>query len=260
MTVDAIFIDGLDQPAPTVYRTGALALRDPHVFYQLIPTICSDITDVPSIGLNPQIAAAFNGDSDGDGFLDASPMLVFRPFNTSGAAAALEGVAGDCTVAQPTSCTPTAGAQVSRRYYQFFNLGAGDVCLGKLAGTTTNWGSGAQVPEPSGICYSSTAQDLSLPIGGANIPLLATRYGAPQPMSGAMTGGGLMRGFLRESDANTIMIQIDANTSVPLAQLLPDGTLSCKTGVAGGKDLFGGVSGWWFYFEYRQDSVSTTGF
>ncbi|TDR48795.1 hypothetical protein DFR29_101419 [Tahibacter aquaticus] len=251
------FSDGFELIVPTAFRLGALQLRDPHVFVR-VPlgptTLCTDATDLPSVGLNAQIATSLAADENADGRLDSSALLLFRPLLSDGRSAQTLSVAGDCSVATPTQCLAAANATPSLRSYRAFALSGSDHCLEALAGTTSNWGSAAAVPAPGGNCYATTAADLVLDTGSLQIPLYDTAFGAPLPAPGGSTGGGLMRGFLRASDAALIPIPLNG-TTVTLASVLPGGAGSCRANVSGGIDTWRGESGWWFYFEYRQDAV-----
>lgn len=255
--VDTAFFDGFENPAPQVFRLGQLQLRDPHVFVPINVgpiSFCGDGTDTASVGLNAQIAASLSADSDANGRYDTSPLLAFSPLRTDGKRARMTTREGDCSVAMPLQCTPAAPT-TPPRYYQTFNLGSGDTCVGPLAGTTSTWAGAAPIPQPGGQCYATTVADLVLSTGTVAIPLFDTKFGAPVPTVGASTGGGLLRGFLRASDAATIMIPIDG-TPRSLASLLPGGAGSCQADVPGGVDTWNGEAGWWFYFEYRQDSAT----
>lgn len=252
------FSDGFEDLPLTAFRLGALQLRDPHVFVP-VPlgptTICTDATDLPGVGLNAQIAAGLAADENADGRLDSSPLLVFRALRSDGGFAQVNSVAGDCSVAAPTQCTPAAAAPQPPRAYRAFNLSGSDRCLEPLPGTTSSWSSGPAVPTPGGSCYVSTAADLLFDAGGVQIPLYGTSFAAPLPALSGSTGGGLMRGFLRASDAATITVPVNGNT-MTLASLLPGGAGSCRANLPGGIDTRNGESGWWFYFEYRQDAVA----
>lgn len=257
VVVDDSFFDGFENPSGSVFRLGALALRDPHVFTEVSVgpiTFCGDATDTAGIGLNAQIAASLAADADSNGRYDTSPLLVFDVLRSDGVRAHVTSRDGDCSVAAPLQCTATTTA-AARRNYQAFSLGSGDVCIGPLAGTTSTWAGGVPVPQPGGQCYATTAADLVLSTGTVNIPLFDTKFGAPLPVVGASTGGGLLRGFLRASDAATITVPVDGAPRT-LASLLPGGTGSCQPNVSGGIDSWNGESGWWLYFEYRQDSAS----
>lgn len=253
--VDVVHFDGFETAAPTAFRLGQLALRDPHVFYPAGP-LCLDVTDVASIGLNAQIAASLSADDDANGTLDSSAILVFKPLRTDGAPGRVATTPADCSVASPQTCAPQATAPQSTRTYRAFSLSGSDRCLEPLAGTTSSWGGGVPpIPLPGGTCYGTTAADLVLDTGALAVPLFDTSFGAPLPAAAGSTGGGLMRGFLRASDAALVTFDVNG-TPATLASLLPGGAGSCKANVAGGVDTWRGEAGWWFYFEYRQDAVT----
>lgn len=251
------FNDGFELPAPTAIRLGALQLRDPHVFVP-VPlgptTICTDATDLPSVGLNAQIAASLAADANADGRLDSSALLLLQPPRASGLAAPVRSAGGDCSVATPTGCAIVAATPVVLRFYQSFNLNGSNHCLEPLPGTSSTWSSAPPIPLPGGSCYATTAADLVLDTGSAQIPLYDTAFGAPVPAASGSTGGGLMRGFLRASDAAQIQVPLNGS-SRSLASMLPGGAGSCRADVPGGVDTHNGEQGWWFYFEYRQDAV-----
>ena len=254
VVIDVLHVDGFETPTPTAYRLGQLALRDPHVFYavQIGPTpVCVDATDLPSVGLNPQIAANLAADDDADGTLDSSALLAFKPLLTDGTPGRITSVPAACSVSTPTQCAIDPAATTSTRTYRAFALTGSDHCLEPLAGTTSNWGSGASVPQPGGACYATAPGDLVLDAAGLSIPLFDTAFAAPMP-GVTSVGGGLMRGFLRASDAAQVTLVANGATRT-LASLLPGGAGSCKADVAGGVDTWHGETGWWFYFEYRQD-------
>lgn len=256
VVLDLLHFDGFEAPAPTAFRLGALMLRDPHVFVP-VPlgpvTLCTDATDVADVGLNPQIAASLAADADANGRYDTSPLLVFEPLRGDGLPGRVSDRNGDCSVATPLQCTPAA-AVTPARAYRSFTLAGSDHCLEPLAGTTSTWTSGAPVPQPGGACYATTAADLVLNTGAVAIPLFDTRFGAPLPANVGSTGGGLLRGFLRASDAAVITVPVNGS-NMTLASLLPGGAGSCRANLAGGVDSWNGESGWWFYFEYRQDAA-----
>jgi hypothetical protein len=255
VSLDVVHFDGFETPASTAFRLGQLALRDPHVFYQAGP-LCLDVTDTPNLGLNAQIAASLAADDNADGTLDSSALLAFAPLRIDGAPGRVTTLPADCSVATPMACTPVAAAPQSTRIYRAFSLAGSDRCLEPLAGTTSNWGGSAvAVPQPGGACYGTSAADLVLDTGALAIPLFDTSFGAPLPAAVGSTGGGLMRGFLRASDAALVTFNVNGST-VTLASLLPGGAGSCKANVTGGVDTWRGETGWWFYFEYRQDAVT----
>lgn len=251
VVVDVTFADGFDPAPPSVFRIGAVELRDPHVYLGAAP-FCLDSTDT----LNQQIQQQIDADVNGDGFYDASALAVFRPFDTGGLPAEFDSQDGDCTTAATPACTPGVDAPVVR-WYQAFDLVPPTVCLGALADTTSGYS--PPVPEPGGTCFATTTIDASIPFGTTSIPLRDTTLAAPWPAASGSTGGGLLRGFLRESDADQITFDF-AGQTLTLASLLPDGSGSCEVGVQFGKDTDRGEPGWWMYLEYRLDAVSASGF
>jgi hypothetical protein len=255
--LDLLHFDGFEAAAPSVFRLGALMLRDPHVFVP-VPlgptTLCVDATDLAEVGLNPQIAASLAADANTDGRYDASPLLVFNPLRGDGAPGRVVSRNGDCGVATPLQCTPDTLAAETRSY-RAFTLAGSDYCLEPLPGTTSNWSGAAAVPRPGGQCYATTTADLVLSTGSVTIPLFDTAFGAPVPAMTGSTGGGLLRGFLRATDAATITVPVNGST-MTLASLLPGGAGSCRANGTGGVDTWNGETGWWFYFEYRQDAAT----
>ena len=248
--LEVAFADGFEPATPNVFRLGSLALRDPHVFYSIV--ICLDITDQ----LNAQLQDSLDADSDGDGFYDFSPLAVMRPHADDGLPHPFETRDGVCTIAEPVQCEPGVEPPVSR-WYASFDVTPPTVCLGPLPNTTSGYS--PPVPSPGGHCFTSTAVDSSLPFGEVAIPLWDTLLASPWPAADGSTGGGLMRGFLRESDADQIVVDVSGQ-SVVLSSVLPGGTGSCAQNVAHGKDTDRDESGWWMYLETRLDAVSGNGF
>ena len=248
--VDVVFASDFEAATPTVFRIGSIALRDPHLFYSTL--ICIDATDQ----LNDAVQQQLDADQDGDGFYDASAVVVMRPYAADGRPHIFENQDGVCTTTLPSQCSPGIETPVSR-WYQSFDLAPPTVCLGALPDTTSGYT--PPVPAPGTSCFATTASDASLPFGTLTIPLWDTQFAAPWPAASGSTAGGLLRGFLRESDADEITIDLGGQ-NVVLSSLLPDGTGSCATGVVGGKDVDRAESGWWMYLEYRLDAVSSSGF
>ncbi|HKE46733.1 MAG TPA: hypothetical protein VKB52_01605 [Rhodanobacteraceae bacterium] len=249
--IDIVFSNGFDPlPTATVYRIGRIALRDPHVSYSL--GFCLDVTDT----LNQQLQDQLDADADGNGFYDASPLAIMKPYAEDGAAHLFESEDGDCTTASPSHCTPGTVPPVAR-WYASFDVSPPTVCLGPLPGTTSGYT--PPVPAPGGQCFATSALDTTLPLGTLAVPLWDTQFAAPWPALGGSTSGGLLRGFLREADADAIDVDLNGQ-SVPLSRLLPDGNGSCATNVPNGLDSDRDEPGWWMYLEYRLDAVSSSGF
>lgn len=246
-----------------VFRVADLDLRDPHVYIDLgFPLGCRDFTDedlplAPGSALNARIATSLTTDGDGDGRLDASLLLVFRPFDESAAGLRLDVQSGLCLApAAGTSCAPDPQSVPQTARYD--GVAAG-VCLAPVAGTT--YGPYApEAPEPLAAGFASQARALAFDLDGLAVPLRAARLAASflgTPV--AQLDAGLWMGFLAESDADQIPLPADLPVvgGQPLSILLPGGAGNC----AGhdDRDLFEGITGWWFYFEYIAEPVSWTG-
>jgi hypothetical protein len=241
--------NGFDPIPVTAWRIGALELRDPHVYYSF--GVCLDVTDE----LNTNIAQQLDADADGDGNYDSSVVEFMLPYDNA-STQVFGSVDGVCTTATPSQCTPGA-LPVVARWYQAFDVTPPTVCLGALPDTTSGYT--PPVPVPDGHCFATTVIDTTVTLGTLSVPLWDTALAAPWPATTGSTSGGLMRGFLRESDADQIVVNLGTG-DVTLSSVLPGGTGSCATGIANGLDVDRSEPGWWMYLEYRLDSVSASGF
>ncbi len=260
-----------------LFRFRDLDLRDPHILVDASPFGCQDVTDVPFLvvpALNPTIETSLTTDGDGDDLLDASPLLVFRGGLTLTAEAGLvDSAAGLCSAPlATTTCTIDAGAA---RTALLEDGQLDGICLEALAGTTSGYT--PPVAATPGPCFATRAQDLMLDLGGGlSFPLreaqvaatfevparAATRPeedaaawvvpGSPPPDS---LSNGLLRGFLREVDADQIVLPPEFGGAV-LSSLLPGGTNNCAAG--DDRDMLDGEMGWWFYFAFEAGSVPFT--
>jgi hypothetical protein len=248
--IDIAFANGFDPIPATVWRIGAFELRDPHVYYAF--GFCIDVTDTLNASLQQQLDA----DADGDGFYDVSPLAIMRPYAHDLSVHVFESADGTCTTGATPQCTPGALPPVPR-WYESFDVTSPTVCLGPLPDTTSGYT--PPVPAPGGDCFATTAIDTTLTLGTLAIPLWDTQFAAPWPAPDGSTSGGLMRGFLRESDADQISVDLGTGP-LPLSSVLPGGTGSCAAGISHGLDSDRDEDGWWMYLEYRLDTVSATGF
>jgi hypothetical protein len=244
-----LLANGFDPIALTAWRIGALELRDPHVYYSF--GLCLDVTDT----LNTDIQQQLDADSDGDGFYDTSSLVYMLPREATGPYP-FGNVDGVCTTAAPPTCTPGA-LPSGARWYEEFTPTPPTVCLGPLPGTTSGYT--PPVPAPAGNCFATTSLDTTFALGTLSIPLWDTQLAAPWPATTGSTSGGLMRGFLREADADQITVDLGTGP-LTLSSVLPGGTGSCATNVSHGLDEDRNESGWWMYLEYRIDAVSASGF
>ena len=90
------------------------------------------------------------------------------------------------------------------------------------------------------------------------MPLFGVRSGGAVTVADGPIGRVMMRGFLRESDADATLLPagLPLVGGRPVSVLLKGGTGSCATG--SDKDVLDGVTGWWFYMEQTIASVPIT--
>lgn len=236
-------------------RIDSLVLRDPHFFAQVL-IFCTDITGQ----VNSEIAAGLDRDDDGDGFLDSSAMLLFRPLRTDDRRAL--GATGGARCSAPatgTACQPDQPPSLAPMPYEGRSLGT---CLAPLPGSTRPYD--PPVATPSGPCFASEAAAATAALPGLRLgdsagaglplPLTSVRTAASRrdsPLPGLSTG--LLMGFLSEAAADALLIDLPGLGARPLSSLLAGGAGACPT--HSDKDLHDGVSGWWFYFNYTATAV-----
>ena len=234
----------------TAFRMDDLDLRDPHVVTDVPLLGCFDFTDqdIPLVApsFNNSIEAAITTDDDGDGLLDASFMLLFRPLDEASAGDRLDSASGDCTAPLAgTTCVPAAPP--TALVYQ--TQGSG-LCLVTEPGSTSGYSPG--IDEPSAPCFGTQATDLTVDLSGVPVTLrdasVAATFVGTEPPSSLMLG--LLSGFLTEADADSILIPADTPLvgGQPLSVLLPGGTGNCSA--SDDRDMHDGEMGWWFYLNF----------
>jgi len=264
-TPDWFGVDGFEFVTPaTVFRFTDLDLRDPHVFLPItippFPTICTDFTDnvIPTtaVSFNASIQDSYSADANpADGVLDASSLLWFRPLRRDGGIARVDNGGADCLApAPPASCSASATAQAQSYVYASAISGT---CLLPLPGTTGTPAYSPAVATPAGPCFVTAARTFTFDNAGTLITLNDAQIAASfvgDPATGL--ANGLLRGFLRETEANQITIVNPAlpGGSVVLSSLLAGGSGSCSS--RNDKDLHNGESGWWFYFNFSAEPVT----
>lgn len=252
-------VDGFDEEPITARRIGTLKIRDPHLFTQVPIFGCRDITDndvpgFPGSAVNNQIATQLNNDGNGDGFLDASTLKLFRPAPDGGRIRRLDTAPGQCTL--PVASTTCLVGTLSSVENYWTHTGA-DSCLAALPGTTGGYN--PPVPTIAPPCWlGDFLQESQTDFNGLQITLRNSRSAGAAP-SGLPGGIALSRGFLSESDANMILIPatIPLIGGRPLSSLLKGGQGNCASG--DDRDLLQGQMGWWFYFEQGLVGVPLTG-
>jgi hypothetical protein len=221
-------------------------LRDPHAFAEVF-TFTTDVTAT----LNDQLASSMADDTDGDGLLDQSLVLLFRPMDPSSTSTGGEFLVGAACTAplETTACSIGVTAEVvSSRV----NNQSGATCLDVIAGTTSGYD--PAVAAASGDCFST--DEISVTIGALGLALdfeagqIAAPYiGDPTTELGDPGAvNGLFRGFMSEASADAVILPADLPYvgGEPLSSLLK--TEDQDMGPSG--DM-----GWWFYLNYTATIV-----
>ncbi len=259
---DWIFNDGLEFALPaTLIRSSSLKIRDPHFFAPVFPPIvCPDFTDTDLAGqvnssINNQINLSLTTDSEPDGFLDSSPLWFFQNALSGPQIRRLDNAAGQCTapLVSTTCAYPTATVADT---YSVVSSGP-DSCFSPIAGSTGGYTPiVASVAPPCWLGSAKAAANLNF--NGVTVPLFGVRTGGAVGTTEGPIGRVMMRGFLRETDANAILLPatLPLVGGRPLSVLLKGGAGSCAVG--SDKDMLDGVAGWWFYMEQTIGVVAVT--
>ncbi len=229
------------------FRVNAVRLADPHVFtFQFIA--CLDGTST----LNGFAGSYMNSDNDADMILDASLMFTFRPLTNTGSGV-IDFTLPDCTIPNPTTICTIPGVPELR---VDFNNSA--TCMGVLQ-NTTNWPVNTPTPGASNTCFTSDPVDLNFPIRGMVVPVEEAQISGTVDLSvsPATITGGLVRGFVSETVANSISVPADIPLigGLSIASLLPGGQGNCQPGDARDTGPDGQTMGWWIYLEYDAVAV-----
>lgn len=235
---------------PTAFRFNTLALRDPHAFASVIG--CNDITNsLFGQAINEQLTTNITMDTDSDGFLELSPVVVFRPLNQSAATSPIELQFANCTA--PMSSTTCAHDPTSQVVPLTATNMTSGTCLGTIAGTVRPYNPAVTVTTApaNGACFVSNTSTITFTLAGVDITLTDAQIAAAyqgNPATGVTNG--LLRGFLSETAANAIFLPDDLPVvgGSSLGSLLRGGTGNCMSG--SDKDTHNGVMGWWFYLNF----------
>jgi hypothetical protein len=249
--------DDFEFSAQPLQRVTAINIRDPHFFVTPLAG-CVDFTDnnilgQPNTSVNGQINTALNADANNDSFFDNSTLWIFPP-TLSNRVQRLDTAAGICSTPAATSACAFPASTMAGNY-TVVSSGV-DACFEPIPNTTGSYT--PAVPTLNTPCFVQSEQAVSaLNFNGVSLPLYRTRIAGSA--SGGQPGGRVMlRGFLRETDANNALIP--ANVPLiggrPISSLLAGGTGNCST--RNDKDMLDGVSGWWFYLEQTLAPVSTS--
>lgn len=239
----------------TAFRVTDMDLRDPHVHVNLLG--CRDLTDVAFAGfsVNGQLQAQIQGDSDGDGLLDLSSLLLFDPLDQSQSGNVFDYGSADCSVPlASTACSQFVSAG-NGALAGMAALQSAGLCLEPLPGTT--FGYTPPLASAQAACFLSPAGALLLDLGGGTtVPLQGAQIAAHFDGSPATTlSNGILTGFITEADANATLLPSDLPLigGMPLASLLPGGAGNCAA--HSDKDTRNGQPGWWFYLNFSAVQV-----
>lgn len=233
---------------PTAFRMNDLDLRDPHAFTRVF--FCADITST----LNTEIQNAIRGDDDGDGFLDLSYLLVFRPLAQTAMGGTMEVRDGDCRTS--TSCVGVSPVLATASYR---NLTTGTCLDTRPGGTSVVRPYTPAVATPAAPCFVSDPVELTVTISGIAIRLREAQVAGTYSGSPATAlSNGLLRGFITEADAAATVLPADlpAVGGMSLAAVLRGGPGNCASGSDQDRHPTHGV-GWWFFLNFPAGVVTT---
>ncbi len=256
--------DGCDETChaeggPTVFRVDWIALRDPHLYIRPLFT-CYDCTDNAVLGspsVNAQMNTAIATDDDGDGFLDLSLVLIFRPLDQTAAyVGPADAGEGACTTPMASTVCDVDPANPLRST-TITNLGSG-TCLSPYPGTVRPFTPAVANTVAPPVCFSTALTDIVLIISGTPVVLRDAQFAANYDGNPAtLLIGGLIRGFMSEAQAQATMVDLGALGTRPLSDLLqPD---ACGSGDDRDYGLDGTTRGWWFYLNYTATQVTWVG-
>lgn len=175
---------------------------------------------------------------------------VMRPLmQTAGGATPMEVTFPDCPPPlASTTCTLPDGAPVNAATA---TNGTGAVCRAAIGGTTGGYT--PVITTPSGACFASGEQTLSVDLGGVLVTLQNARVAAVysgNPATGLVNG--LIRGFVSEAAADSTILSEDLALigGEPLSSILKGGDGNCASGDDRDVGPDGVTLGWWFYLNF----------
>ncbi len=258
--------DGCDancQYEPTAMRATDLNLIDPHTYVDMGLLGCWDVTNnLGNQAVNAQLETAITTDDDGDGYLDLSLIMVFRPLDPAGGVTGpLDLVVGQCTAPMAGTVCDVDPAQPPQST-TYTNESSGD-CLGTYPGThRTSYTPGLTIPSAPPVCFWSTGATITVTFGSISFPLQDVQVAGNYSGNPVDTlANGFMRGFLSEADANNIIFPPDMALihDKALSSLLPGGAGCCASHDDRDTGLDGTTVGWWFYFNFPAERVTWIG-
>jgi hypothetical protein len=250
-----------------------LELKDPHVFAVLPLFGCRDITNsvpfTPGASFNEIIQEDLMTDSDNDGNLDLSPIVVFLdPQSITTGVGSPEGGfeidpddPGGEAAFHLAQCTAPQEASVCRQdlaetvYYTDYTNGISGTCLAPISGTTTPYE--PAVVSTQAPCFVSDPFGMRLDFGELTVWLedaqVSATYDAPFELL-----DGIIMGFLTEAVAETTVFDetVPLVGGMPLSSILPGGSGACTAHDDRDVGTDGVTTGWWVYMNFRAKNVS----
>jgi cysteine-rich repeat protein len=251
--------DGCDDScvaeSATTYRANAVFVRDPHLFAL---DGGFDITEQVNDLINEGIT--MDTDEPPDGLLEISILFNFRPVSPASAETRVDAVLGaDCTAPiEGTTCTSGAETDV----VETVATNSDGTCLELVADSIHDpdapqiWFDEPYDPAitvPSGDCFATDAEQVTLVVGGVELALddtqVAAVYGAGAPDT---LESGLLIGFMTEERANNTILPKD----LPIVGGQTLGSLLDHN--EGEMEDHNGTPGWWFYINFTAATVEYT--
>ena len=199
-------------------------------------------------------------DTDNDGSLDLSLMLLFRDdpiMQGDGGAGNLDFANGDCLIPfDATVCDILEGTDLTNTSYTSSAAGPCENI------DPTHLSDQNYAPAPGttpGPCFTAGPTNVTIVTTSFDLPLENAEIGATyqgDPATGLMTGS--LRGFLTVETAEATNLPpdlADLLNAATVADLLPGGANSC----AGHDDRDEGGTGWWFYVDFEAVPVPWNG-
>lgn len=223
-----------------------VSLRDPHTTTKM--GLCVDFTDalIGNFSTNGAVRSALRSDTNSDGRLDDSLLLLFKP---NGSLDLM--FEPYCTAPMSSTACHQASARVFPTTYETVPPGE---MLSVLSGTVHPYQPAVSVPSAPGFSSGTLSTVVNF-CGNAitlmDVTVAGTFVGAP-PVS---ITNGLVRGFLPEANADAI--HLPATMPVvggqTLSAFLPGGQGNCSS--TSDKDTDRGVAGWWIYVNFTAAQV-----
>ncbi|HJL15922.1 MAG TPA: hypothetical protein RMH99_09710 [Sandaracinaceae bacterium LLY-WYZ-13_1] len=239
----------------TAFRITDAELMDPHLYAEVTPGVCTDITGTVNTLLTSSIAS-----------YDIDFVGLFQPLDLTRVTTPLEvDFTASCMASSPRdACTGGAGASIASTANN--TLPATMSCL--TPDTAVLNGDYTAPNEPGGPCFVTDEQTFTVNLGGVPVRLQSARLAATYVSGASPTRlrNGVLVGFLSEADARTTTL--DPSIAIvggdTLYEHLAHGgaTGSACEGdssfTTDDSDTLAGEDGFWFYIDFEAELVDWT--